>query len=159
MAKNVVRVRSRYDERETELDAPGIVCGPTMTKQSEAAACDINWIVDRFAKTGELPGLIKENPEYGDFSTLGDYQRCLEVVMKAQEQFEALDPRVRGRFQNDPARFLEFATDPANLKEMVKMGLAVEKPETKGEVPTGGSSPANGSTAASGAAGSPPSKG
>ena len=48
--------------------------------------------------------------------------------MLAQEQFAALDAAVRSRFDNDPAKFLEFTADPANADEMVKMGLAVAKP-------------------------------
>lgn len=99
---------------------------PSKTLQSDAAAADINNILSRYIKTGQLPDMIKENPRYGEFADVPTYQESLNVVILAQEQFANLDASVRRRFSNDPALFLEFAANPANMKEMVKMGLATE---------------------------------
>lgn len=71
--------------------------------------------------------LIKENPRYGDFSDPVSYQDSLNLVLFAQQQFEALDSRVRERFLNDPARFLEFTNDPKNMDEMIQLGLAIPR--------------------------------
>lgn len=97
------------------------------TKQADKDSCDINQIMKRFEKTGVLPEMIKGNPQYGDFSSGLSYQESLNIVMHAQEQFNALSARVRERFGNDPKVFLDFATDPVNGPEMVKLGLAVAK--------------------------------
>lgn len=111
---------------------------PGLTDGSQAADADINTIMRRFEKTGQLPAMIQRNAAYGDFSTAPDYQTALNTVLHAQEQFSSLDAHVRKRFGNDPAQFLEFATNPKNAEEMVSMGLAVrplEDPllkETKG---------------------------
>lgn len=98
----------------------------TMTKQAFKDECDINNILRRFEKTGQLPDLIKQNPQYGDFSNVPEYQQALNTVQHAQEQFAALSSKIRERFANDPAKFLQFATDPANAPEMVRMGLATQ---------------------------------
>lgn len=104
---------------------------PSRTLQSDAEAADINNILKRYEKTGLLPDMILENPRYGDFSDVPSYQEALEIVTRSHEQFAALDAHIRQRFSNDPALFLEFAQNPANMKEMVKLGLATEKaPET-----------------------------
>lgn len=100
-----------------------------MTKQSFSDECDINNILRRYEKTGQLPDRIKENPRYGDFSQPFDYQESLNIVIHAQEQFSLLSARVRERFNNDPQKFLEFTADPENLPEMVELGLA-EKRQT-----------------------------
>lgn len=100
---------------------------PTRTKQSFKDECDINVIMAKMATTGVLPELIKENPQYGDFSEAPDYLMAQTIVLKANEQFDALPSKVRNRFHNEPSEFLAFASDASNAKEMVSLGLAVER--------------------------------
>lgn len=106
-----------------------------VTKQSDAEGCDINRIMKRYEKTGALPDMIKMNAQYGDFSSVPDFQEALNIVNKARAQFNALDAHIRNRFNNDPAEFLDFATNPANQEEMIKMGLAERKPVAPPEPP------------------------
>jgi phage internal scaffolding protein len=124
-------IRHIYDGKQDEVSQlTGLDCskdGKGRTKQSAAAECDINQITKRYERTGVLPDLIKTNPQYGDFSAVPDYMEAMTIVSLAEEQFSALDAHVRARFGNDPANFLEFATNQANMGELVKMGLAVEK--------------------------------
>lgn len=117
----------------TETEGLGLDCSiePSRTDQSQAPDCDINNIMKRFEQTGQLPHMIKSNPEYGDFSEPTDYQNSLNVVMKAQEQFDALNAHIRARFDNDPQKFLEFATDSRNGEELIKMGLATPRPRNE----------------------------
>lgn len=101
---------------------------PSLTKQSMKDDCDINNILKKFNKTGQLPDLIKTNPKFGDFADTLDYQESLNLVIHAQTQFEALSAAVRKRFHNDPAEFLEFVQDAKNAEEMVSLGLASKRP-------------------------------
>lgn len=98
----------------------------TLTKQSFKDETDINNIVKQFNKTGLLPDMIKQNPKYGDFSDSSTYQESLNLVLFAQEQFNGLSSHIRERFNNDPAKFLEFASSEKNVEEMVKLGLATK---------------------------------
>lgn len=97
------------------------------TKQSEAAACDINNIMKKYEQTGVLPEMIKKSSVYGDFADAPTYQESLELVKFSQEQFSALSAKVRARFHNDPAEFLAFASNASNADEMARLGLL--KPE------------------------------
>lgn len=107
---------------------------PGRTKQSHKDECDINYIMARFNKTGQLPDMIKRNPQYGDFSNPLTYQESQNVVIHAQTQFASLSAKVRERFGNNPQKFLEFAVDPKNGEEMVRLGLAKKRePEAKPE--------------------------
>lgn len=105
--------------------------------QAGAEELEISYIMDKYKKTGVLPDLIAADPTYGDFSEPLDFIKAHEIVSKATEQFEALDSHIRTRFQNDPAEFLRFATDEANVEEMRKMGLAKPLPEAA-PAPAGG---------------------
>lgn len=121
---------------------------PSLTKQSMSKDCDINQILKQYKQTGQLPDLIKTNPQYGDFSNPLDYQDSLNQVIKAQEQFAALPSHVRSRFANDPVQFLAFATNEANGEELIRLGLATKRPETQPEA----SEPASKTKPAKGAA-------
>lgn len=127
---NMKTIRKRFRANYDGSDGwPGIDCGESLTKQSFTDECDINKIMRRAEQTGELPNMIKTDPQYGDFSDVGSYQEACNVVIRAQEQFAALNAHIRSRFANDPAQFLEFATNPANAAELIKMGLATQRVE------------------------------
>lgn len=102
--------------------------GKSRTKQEFKDELDINNILKKYNKTGQLPDMIRKDPKYGDFSSPLDYQESMNLVLHAHEQFQNLPARARERFNNDPEKFLVFATDPANAKEMVRLGLAVKRP-------------------------------
>lgn len=98
-----------------------------MTKKAFKDECDVNHIMRRFEKTGQLPVINRGTPLYGDYSEVPTYQDALNIVERAEQQFAGLPSVVRARFANDPAQFLNFANDPTNAEEMVKMGLATAR--------------------------------
>jgi len=101
---------------------------PTLTQQSAKDECDINQII----KSHSVRELVEQSENiqkaYGDFSNIPDYQLSLNQVIQAEESFMALPSDIRSRFENSPLKFVEFARDPQNLPEMVKMGLATPRP-------------------------------
>jgi len=111
------------DKRTGEL-----VPNPTMTKQAFADQCDINTIVREFTRTGMITH-INERAAAGTFQDLPDsmdYQQALELARSGQAAFDQLPAKVRARFGNDPAQFLDFIHDPANQQEMIDLGLATD---------------------------------
>lgn len=111
---------------------PKMNCKGGLTKQCFKDECDINSLMDKYSKFGQLPTMIKKNPIYGDFSKSRELQEAYAIVEKAKLQFELLDVRVRDRFEYDPVKFLEFVENPQNTDELIEMGLA-NKPEPKVE--------------------------
>lgn len=105
---------------------PKVVCGqPTKTKQSLKRDCDINYIVDRFLKTGILDHVASSDGYFsGDFVCPTDYQNALEVLSKAEEQFEALPVQVRSRYSNLGAFMKEF--DGLSVEDVKALGLTKE---------------------------------
>lgn len=133
MAKVVIR--SAYDDPYKD---PGLTCSePTLTKQSEAEACDINNIVKRFQQSGGAIDLQERVGQYADVANIPDYKGCLDFIAQAQAMFMMLPSMVRERFENDPGQFLDFVQNSDNSSELVSMGLATAKEPVVGAGPSG----------------------
>lgn len=106
----------------------GLAClDPSRTIQSQAQEADINYIVKQFGLTGKMPENIRL-PSYGDFDYVGDYRTALDAVRSAEAEFLRIPADIRARFENDPQQFMDFCSDPGNLPELRKMGLAKDPP-------------------------------
>lgn len=107
----------------------------TLTQQHFKDETDINNILRQFNVTGLLPE-TPLSPRYGDFTGISDYQTALNQVIAAESEFMALPANIRSRFDNDPAKLIEFLENSNNKDEAIKLGLvnAVELPQVV-EVP------------------------
>lgn len=120
-----VKIRHPYDDNYDPKSYSLSGFEPTLTKQSDAKAADINIIVKKWMNEGAIPANINKGiAQYFDTTSIPDYQGCMDIVIQAQQAFNSLPSFVRERFSNDPAKFLDFASDPANIPEMVSLGLA-----------------------------------
>lgn len=97
---------------------------PSITEQHHKDECDIHKILRRYDKQGLITHVNQAKAKYGDYSEVNEYQEALNLVIQAKADFMALPSQIRSRFANDPGVFLEFATNPANADELVKLGLA-----------------------------------
>ncbi len=118
----------------TDRIRPTIDTGPGKTKQSFRDECDINFIMDKWKRTGQIPdnmvGTMK--PQYGDFTDSNDYMDACNSVIAAKEAFASLPAFLRDRFANEPANLIRFLSIPENQEEAIKLGLA-EAPTPEGE--------------------------
>lgn len=129
MTANKVIVRKDGSKRVfldcQEIDKKtGEVINPGLTKQAFKKDCDINYIMQKYEKTGVVEHLSRYNGQYGDFSDVQDYHSSLNQVIAADEMFMTLPAGVRKEFDNDPGKFLDFVGDPKNEDRMVELGLA-----------------------------------
>lgn len=118
------KVRSPYNYDMNEAgDESGLKCmDKSLTQQSEADATDINWMVNKYVVTGEMPQL-QAPPIQGDFTEVMSYQDALNLMIDANKSFMQLPAKVRNRFENDPGKFIDFASNEANRDEMRQMGM------------------------------------
>lgn len=98
-----------------------------LTKQHFKDECNINRIVKSHLRGNVDDHVNLSKPQYGDFSDPIDYQNAMNMVIHANEQFDALGSDVRKKFDNDPSKFLHFCSDENNIDEMVAMGLATKR--------------------------------
>lgn len=104
-------------------DETAIECkDPSLAQQHMHDDTDINKLMERYTVTGELPQLTTP-PLQGDFTNVLSYQDALNLMREAQASFDAMPARIRNRFDNDPAQFVDFFSNEANRDEIRQMGL------------------------------------
>lgn len=113
------------------------VIPPSMTKQEFVRESDINNIVKHFSPNhmAHLTAMVRDTGRFEDLPDSVDYQESLHLVRDAEQAFMALPSKVRDQFGQDPAEFLAFITNPANLDEARKLGLAKPAPPPKAPDP------------------------
>ena len=100
------------------------VNGPSMTQQHFADECDINKIMAKYQRDGLVTHVAKYQGKYDDYTVMPDFQTALNTMKEAEEMFLSIPSEIRREFENDPGKFVEFATDPENIDKMREMGLA-----------------------------------
>jgi len=125
--KHEIFLRTPYNyDTDAASNESGLGCeDPSLAQQHYKEECDINTILQKFNITGLLPE-SPLSPLYGDFSGIGDYHTALNRVIAAQEEFDGLPATIRARFDNDPAKLIEFIENENNRTEAEELGL-VEK--------------------------------
>lgn len=127
------------DHRTGEVYTP-----PPRVKQSFVAECDINNILKHFSQTGQLTH-VRANSAAGTYSDLPDnidFQESMNIIKQSETAFASLPAKVRDRFGNDPAAFLEFMADPNSQDEAIRLGLATRRPQPVAAPSGGGNRPA-----------------
>lgn len=110
----------------TDREKITIDTGPGLTKQSFKDECDINFIMNKWQRTGEIPDNMvgTMRPQYGDFTDSNDYMTACNRVLAAKEAFASLPAFLRDRFANEPANLIRFLSIPENQEEAIRLGLA-----------------------------------
>lgn len=118
-AKNTIRVMTINDE-------------PSRTQQQFKADVNVNNIMKRYRKTGQIVHLNNRKGIYADLTNVEGYFESLNKIALANQAFEQLPSEIRRRFQNDPKALLEFIHDPNNFDEGVKLGIFDSKQPSLG---------------------------
>lgn len=123
--------RSYFDAVGKSGD-PGLKCEDvSLTVQASKDECDINIIVKKYLRTGELPGV--RQGVYADLSQMIDLRDAIHMVNDAQQAFMELPAELRREFDNDPTKLVEFALDSKNKERAIALGL-IDKPVHKDPV-------------------------
>lgn len=120
-----LRTPYNYDVRAASLEC-AVDCSydDDLAKQEFKDETDINTILKRFNVTGQLPTGVRM-PTYGDFTGVSDFREALHAIQEAEDSFMAMPAHIRKRFDNDPAQFVDFCSQPENADEARKFGLSV----------------------------------
>lgn len=87
------------------------------THQEQKEQCDINYILEKYRRTGVVNHLNKYQEQYLDVSAI-DFQDAQNKVATVNSMFEELPSQERARFNHDPAMFLEFVATQENRDDM-----------------------------------------
>jgi phage internal scaffolding protein len=108
--------------------------GESMTQQHFQEESEINNILRSHDRNGIIEHIHRGNAIYADFSEITDFSDALHQIKEAQQEFLNIPSEIREKFQNDAGQFFKFATNPDNISELRKMGLA--NPEPSVAMPT-----------------------
>jgi len=123
-----LRTAYNYD-LDAASNESGLHCeDASLTQQHFKDECDINNILRQFNITGLLPE-SPLSPRYGDFTGISDYHSALNQVIAAEDEFMALPAQIRSRFDNDPAKLIDFLGKSENKDEAIKLGLVNQPSE------------------------------
>ena len=134
---NIQDVKSRGPYDKPKRVSISYLEAETKTKQSFRDECDINSIMARHQRTGAITHLQNHQGQYG-FASGIDFHESMNIVTKAQSMFNELPSSIRTKFENSPAKFLDFVQEPKNADELVSLGLAypgIAEPGVPGEKP------------------------
>lgn len=122
-----LRVIGEFDPNEIS-DQTSLYCDDeSLTHQEFREESDINTIIDRFG-IGENPIEAQKWVSNTDIADAPDnYMDVMNQLNAARDQFMSLPAKMRSQFDNDPAKFVDFVSDPSNGDEMLRLGLAVPR--------------------------------
>lgn len=111
----------------------------TMNEEPEKGAiqefgneCNINSIMDKVQKRKAVP-INNAQALFGDFTGINDFHAANNKLIEIENEFMTIDPKVRKRFHNDPAQFLDFVMNAENKAEAIELGI-IPKPELENDV-------------------------
>jgi len=96
---------------------------PSKTDQQWKKSCDVNEIVTKYKRTGQLSHVRSQQPVYQDVSEIPDLLTSLTQVQKAKDAFLTVPAELRKKLDNDPVKFIEYLNEPSNNDEAIKYGL------------------------------------
>lgn len=95
---------------------------PSKTNPNYKDEVDVNHIMDRFLKTGQLTHVNQTQLQYlgEDFQQLPDLQSSLHHIKNMEHVYQNLNKKFKNRFKS-LQEFLEFAERPENQDELEKI--------------------------------------
>lgn len=94
-----------------------------IVEQSQKQLTDVDVLLEPAKRNGLLRHVTRYEGEYDDIPA-ASYEEALKITTQANTMFENLPLNAKRKFNNNPKEFLEFVQNPANGKEMIKLGLA-----------------------------------
>ncbi len=120
-----MKFRHAYDDKYNPKDyETKVITDGDMTQQSFKEACDINNILNKYNKTGVIEHVNKFEAQYGDIDGATFTEMQFQVA-EAKSMFQELPAKARDHFENDPAKFLDFA-DKIDMDEPAQVELLKE---------------------------------
>lgn len=119
-----------------------VICGEGRTKQKVGIEHDINKMIAKIKRTGQMPSLRYDGMKFDDgeqvidLTGIGDFQECQNRIATASEIFDGYPSIIRRRFNNNVEDFVTFMgslNTKENLDEAVRLGILEIKKQDPGK--------------------------
>lgn len=120
-----------YDDKGNYTLVPNGVFNSYDDIQSYADSCDLSLIMERYNMTGDASLLNKRHGFYEDVTDMpANYAELQNMLIDADNKFNALPLEIREKFGQDPARFYMSIGTP-EFAELMNIKASVDgAPET-----------------------------
>ena len=118
----------KYDEKGNPEPTGGNPLGnfeDTLTEQSHEKETNINEIVKKHGAVLSQGYVDISSLRFDDVSN-NDFQEMVHMLMKGKESFEKVPSVIRNKFENDPAKFMDFVHNPDSKDQLVEWGMLKE---------------------------------
>lgn len=95
----------------------------SLTEQSHKKMCSVGSILKKYKKTGLIDHTTSVPGKYADYPNYIDFHLMQVKIANAKSMFESIPSHIRAKFDNDPGKFVDFASNPENRNEMLEMGF------------------------------------
>ena len=92
---------------------PTLTCGESRTKQAMKQESDVNFIMQKYQKTGLVNFVATHQAQYMECPDV-DFQTAMDTIRKAEEMFMDMPAKLRQKFDHNPGKFLDFIQNPEN---------------------------------------------
>jgi len=106
----------------------------TVTQSEFAKELDINQLVERHIKTN-TPFPQQDMDQFADVSDLGTFQASQDAIIRANESWMQLDPKIRRHFNDKVENFLGALSDPSQKDELIRLNVYKKPQEKAAEIP------------------------
>lgn len=113
------KFKSKYDTIGKIVFDP-VSDEPSLTDESFKQECDIDFIISNFVQRGINPP--EHQVQYGKQFTSEDFVRSMETVAECKSAFEELPAIEKEKFNNSVTNFLDFVSNPENLRYSYEHG-------------------------------------
>lgn len=129
--KNETKLNPRsISERKHSVDLGKV----QRTDQSYKNMVDINCIMERYKKTGQLPHFKPVDLKFMDVTDTRTFEEQFDIVNEARSLFSSLPAEIRNQMNNDPRNLESFINDEKNHDVLLKHGLLERKAKVESQV-------------------------
>lgn len=98
---------------------------PSRTVSEPGARTPMDVLVRRMMRGELVPGTNRAPLPPGDYTGVPNLMESMNLVRRAQDQFNALPAGIRKEFDNDPVKFHDFlmSKEPKDREKAVEMGF------------------------------------
>jgi len=132
MKNSPVTIRRVYEPQT--WDTGTVNNEPSMVQPEHAAETEINNVMARYARTGQIP-LRDVAGVYADLSVDFDFAAAQDVILEANRRFLTLPFEVRDEFRT-PQGFLEAFNSKSGLARLEAVGVLQKAPKKEPEAPS-----------------------
>lgn len=124
----IVRNLKNWREISFKYDNKGQSCLHTIPDFNPDT--DIN-VIYKKTQLGQHVPSASVMPSFKEFPELVNYDRALEMIMKANESFQELDAETRKKYNNDPKYYYEETLKEAKADADVKASIEAKKADVQ----------------------------